>query len=219
MKIFFIAAIFLLNNSLIFAQVELKGDMGIYFFSSPSMQDYINQSGFDNANNQLASFVSSIVFAGEGGVFVSPDFIVTLEAAYQIYSYTNTGISGQYDLSFNNIMPSFLAYFVVSGVGYNFKFGGGAGLRLVNVDEARPASSSNSFSSVGIGIIGRVEGNTLLGGSVYANVGLDIRYDVNGEPDSNGTTLRNNVLNENVNFNSLSFGIRLGISYIFGEVN
>jgi hypothetical protein len=206
MRIFFIAAIIVLNGSSIFAQVELKGDMGIYFFSSPSMQDYINQSGFDNANNQLAAFVSSIVFAGEGGVFVSPDFIVTLEAAYQIYSYTNTGISGQYDLSFNSD-------------GYNFKFGGGAGLRLVNVDESRPASSSNSYSSIGFGMIGRVEGNTLLGESVYANIGLDIRYDMNGEPDSDGTTLHNNVLNENVNFNALSLGLRLGITYIIGEVN
>lgn len=217
MKKYLITIILLLYSSLNFAQVELKGVMGIHFFSSPSMQDYINQSfAYDD---QLSSFVSSIIFAGEGGVYLNPEFIVTLETAYQIYSYTTTGISGQYDLSLNNIMPSLLAYYVVSGTGYNFKFGGGGGIRIVNVDESRPASSSNSYSSIGFGMIGRIEGNTSLGENVYANVGLDIRYDINGEPDSNGEKLRNNVLDENINFNALSFGLRLGITYIFGEVN
>ena len=219
MKKVLLAALLFLSSTLVFAQGELKGVMGIYFFSSPSMQNYINQAGFDNSDNQVGSFVSLIMFAGEGGLFLNPDFMITLEAAYQIYSYTNSGINGQYELSFNNIMPSLLAYYVLSGQGYNFKFGGGAGLRLVSVDESLPASGSSDFHSVGIGFIGRIEGNTLLGGNVYANVGLDLRYDLNGEPKSNGTTLRNNVLDENVNFNALSIGLRLGITYIIGDAN
>jgi len=44
-----------------------------------------------------------------------------------------------------------------------------------------------------------------------------MRYDVNGEPsDSDGNTIINNVLKENVNFNSFSAGVKLGISYLFG---
>lgn len=201
-----------------YAQVELKGVMGIHFFSSPSMQDYINQS-YAGPNDQLGSFVSSIIFAGEGGSFLNPEFIVTLEVAYQIYSFTNSGINGQYDLSFNNILPSLLAYYVIGGDGYNFKFGGGTGIRLIRVDETKPASGIKTFTSIGFGVIGRIEGNTSIGENVYANVGLDFRYDVNGEPDSNGETLRNTGLRENVNFNSLSVGLRLGITYVFGEVN
>ena len=210
--------IIILSNTLAFAQFELKGTMGIYFTSIPSMQDYINQSGLAS-NNQLSSFVSSVMFAGEFGIFISPSFETTLEVAYQLYSYTNGSPDGQYELTLSNLMPTVFAYYVIAGTGYNFKFGGGLGARFVNVDESLPARELKTFNSVGYGIVGRIEGNTLLGSSIYANIGADIRYDVNGEPENNGTPLRNNLQNENVNFNAFSVGVRLGITYIIGGNN
>ena len=211
-------AIILLSNTLAFAQFELKGTMGIYFMSIPSMQDYVNQN-FAPSDDQLSSFVSSVMFAGEFGIFVNPGFETTLELAYQLYSYTNGTLNGQYDLTFSNLAPTVFAYYVIAGTGYNFKFGGGLGARFVNVDESLPAGELKTFNSMGYGIVGRIEGNTLLGGNVYANIGFDIRYDVNGEPENNGTPLYNNLQDENVNFNAFSVGVRLGITYIIGESN
>ena len=217
MKKHLFITIILLSNTLAFAQVELKGTMGIYFASIPSMQDYINQSGLASSNNQLESFVSSVVFAGEGGLFLSKSFEITLEVAYQLYSFSDVKPQGKDELSFNNLMPSLMGYYVLSGDGYNFKFGGGAGVRFVSVDETRNISvAKTNYSSVGFGIVGRIEGNTLLGSSIYANIGADVRYDVNGEPENNAAPLRNNLLNENVNFNAFSVGVRLGITYIIG---
>ncbi|TDJ54972.1 MAG: hypothetical protein E2O46_03585 [Ignavibacteria bacterium] len=215
MKKHLFITIILLSNTLAFAQYELKGTMGIYFASIPSMQDYVNQSGLASSNNQLESFVSSVVFAGEGGLFLSKSFEMALEVAYQLYSFTDVKPEGKDELSFNNLMPSLLGYYVLNGDGYNFKFGGGAGVRFVSVDETRNISvAKTNYSSLGFGIILRIEGNTLLGSSVYANIGADIRYDVNGEPDNNGTPLNNNL--QNVNFNAFSVGVRLGITYIIG---
>ena len=219
MKKHLFLTIILLSNTLAFAQFELKGTMGIYFASIPSMQDYVNQN-FAPSNDQLSSFVSSVMFAGEAGVFLSPGFETTLELAYLLYSYTNGSSSGQYDLTFSNLMPTVFAYYVIAGTGYNFKFGGGLGPRFVNVDESLPATGfTTTYNSVGYGIVGRIEGNTLLGSSIYANLGADIRYDVNGEPENSGTTLHNNLQNENVNFNAFSVGVRLGITYIIGGNN
>jgi hypothetical protein len=217
MKKHLFITIILLSNTLAFAQYELKGTMGIYFASIPSMQDYVNQSGLASSNNQLESFVSSVVFAGEGGLFLSKSFEMALEVAYQLYSFTDVKPEGKDELSFNNLMPSLLGYYVLNGDGYNFKFGGGAGVRFVSVDETRNISVAKiNYSSLGFGIILRIEGNTLLGSSIYANIGADIRYDVNGEPENNGTPLHNNLQNENVNFNAFSVGVRLGITYIIG---
>ena len=113
-------------------------------------------------------------------------------------------------------MPSILGYYVLNGTGYNFKFGGGAGVRLLSVDESLPGTgSSDNYSSTGYGFILRAEGNTAIAENVYAHIAADVRYDVNGEPENNGENLYNVVYKENVNFNSLSFGIRLGISYQF----
>jgi hypothetical protein len=218
-KLLFVTLLFI-SNTLALAQTELKGVMGIYFLSTPSMQDYINQSGLASSNNQLESFVSSVIFAGEGGLFLSKSFEITLEAAYQIYSFTEVKPEGKEELSFNNLMPTLMGYYVLGGNGYNFKFGGGMGVRFVSVDETRKISSAKTnYSSVGLGTVLRIEGNTLLGGSVYANIGADIRYDLNGEPKNNGRPLYNIVENENVKFNTLSFGVRLGITYIIGESN
>ena len=218
-KFLFITLLFI-SNTLALAQTELKGVMGIYFLSVPSMQDYINQSGLASSNNQLVSFVSSVEFAVEGGFFLSKSFEITLEVAYQIYSFNDVKPQGKDELSFNNLMPSLMGYYVLSGDGYNFKFGGGAGVRFVSVDETRNTSvAKTNYSSVGFGTILRIEGNTLLGGNVYANIGADIRYDVNGEPENalgKKLAYRSQNENENVNFNTLSIGVRLGITYIIG---
>ena len=202
------------------AQGELKAIMGINFMSIPSLQDYINEN-FAPPNDQLGSFVSSVIFAGEGGLFINENFEMTMEVAYQIYSYTTTtGLGGQYDLTYNNLMPSILAYYILGGSGYNLKFGGGLGLRFPNVDESLPATGSTiTYTTIGYGVIARAEGNTLLGGDVFANIGAEIRYDVNGEPENSGKTLTNIVQGENVNFNTFSLGVRLGISYRIGGSN
>jgi hypothetical protein len=196
--------------------------MGINFLSIPSLQDYINQSDFTLPNEELGSFNSAVIFAGEIGTFINKYFEVSIEVPYQIYSYTeNIAGAGQYDLAYNLIPPSVLAYYVITGDGYNFKFGGGAGPRFVSVTEKKKwLPSEISYSSIGFGGLLRIEGNTVLSDNVYANIGLDLRYDLNGEPEnSSGTKLNNVVQKEVVNLNTFSVGLRLGISYLIGYNN
>lgn len=212
--------LFALNVN-IFAQIEIKGSMGINFLSIPSLTDYINQSDLTPPNQELGTFNSAVIFCGEVGTFLSNDFEISLEVPYQIYSYTENIGLGQYELSYNSILPSVLAYYVILGNGYNFKLGVGAGPRFISVTEMKKwQGTEDSFSSVGFGGILRIEGNTALSDNVFANIGVDLRYDVNGEPEnSNGNKLRNNVQSEVVNFNTFSLGLRLGISYLIGGSN
>jgi hypothetical protein len=108
-----------------------------------------------------------------------------------------------------------MAYYVISGVGYNFKFGGGIGPRFTFVTEEKKWQGTNDdYSSIGFGGLLRVEANTALSENFFANIGGDLRYDVNGDPENeNGNTLYNNVENEKVNFNSFSLGLKLGFTY------
>ncbi len=217
MRKFSLVAILLLNT-FAFGQVEFKGVMGIYFFSSPSMQNYVNQLNFVSLDNELGSFNTAVIFAGEVGVFLNRKYLAATEMGYQIFSQTITGDFGKYELTWSNLMPTFMIYNVILGEGYNFKFGGGGGIRFTSVDVTIPAQEgSTNYTSTGYGFVARVEGNTLLGGNAYANIGFDIRYDVNGEPENaKGEKLVNTSQNELVNFNALSFGVRLGITYIIG---
>ncbi|MCL6493220.1 MAG: hypothetical protein K6T54_00425 [Ignavibacterium sp.] len=215
-NILFALIVLLCQISISAQQNQLRVSMGIDFINTPSLIDYINQSNFASDGSQLPTFNTAVNFSGEYGKLLNENFQLSIELAYLLYSYNASNINGRYDISYDLIMPSLLAFYVVSGKGYDFKFGGGAGIRFLSVDETLPASArSDNYTSTGFGAIIRAEGNTLLGGNVYANVITDIRYDINGEPKGNLGNLRNNVLNENVNFNSLSVGIKLGVSYFF----
>jgi hypothetical protein len=193
-------------------QNEVRGSMGIDFISVPSLKEYIDQLPYE----QLTDFNSAVNFSGSYGRMLSESFQLQAELGYLLYSFTSSDIDGQYELAYNLVMPSILGYYVINGTGYNFKFGGGAGVRFLSVEESLPGTgSSEEYSSVGYGFILRAEGNTAIAEDVYAYIGADARYDVNGEPANDGENLYNVVYKENVNFNSLSFGIRLGISYQF----
>jgi hypothetical protein len=193
-------------------QNEVRASMGIDFVSIPSLKDYIDQLPYE----QLADFNTAINFSGSYGRMLSESYQLQLEVGYFLYSFNSSGIDGQYDLTYNLIMPSVLNYYVLNGTGYNFKFGGGAGIRFLSMDESLPGTGSKTnYSSIGYGLILRGEGNTAIAENVFAHIAADVRYDLNGEPKNNDKNLYNIVLKENVNFSSLSFGIRLGISYQF----
>lgn len=207
--------IFFAITAPLFSQVELSASMGINFINTPSLYDYLNQN-FPIPGESAEGFNSSVNFSGEVGYNLSPSYQPAVDIGYTIYSYTSSGTLGQYDLSYGNLMLTILNYYVIAGDGYNFKFGGGAGIRFLSADETLPGTGiTKTFSSAGFGLLLRVEGNTLLGGNIYAKIGAQAGYDFNGEPDNNGTPLFNNASDENVDFNSLSVGISLGVSYIF----
>lgn len=191
---------------------EVRGSMGIDFVSIPSLKEYIDQLPYE----ELTDFNAAVNFSGSYGRMLSESFQIQAELGYLLYSFTSSGTDGQYDLTYNLVMPSILGYYVLNGAGYNFKFGGGGGVRFLSVDESLPGTgSSENYSETGYGFILRTEGNTAIAENVYAHIAADVRYDVNGEPENNGENLYNIVYKENVNFNSLSFGLRLGISYQF----
>ena len=214
MKRTVISLIVIVSSLLTVAQTqnEVRASMGIDFVSIPSLKDYIDQLPYE----QLADFNTAINFSGSYGRMLSESYQLQVEAGYFLYSFNSSGLDGQYDLTYTLIMPSVLNYYVLNGNGYNFKFGGGAGIRFLSLNESLPGTGSTvNYSSTGFGLILRAEGNTAIAQNVYAHIAADVRYDLNGEPKNNSKNLYNIVLKENVNFSSLSVGIRLGISYQF----
>jgi hypothetical protein len=197
-----------------YAQYDFRIGMGISVVSTPSLIDYLNEN-FAPSNQQLGVFNSSIVFSGEAGYFVNDSYEISLDFSYLLNSYNFSYNPGVYKLSYDFLMPKFVNYYVIKGSGYNFKFGGGIGPCFTNVDQQMPASPSATYNSVGFGFIFKAEGNTLLSDKLFANIGVDLGYDFNGTPKNGNLYLVNPNNNQNVNFNSLSAGIHLGVSYIF----
>lgn len=217
MRKFITALVLLLSSANLFAQFEVTAGMGIGFVNNSSVEDYINLNFANNGNN-LHTFNSAIEFYLEGDYYVAENFQIGLEYDLLYFSFTDIQSgSGNYELSYDHYKPTLVAYYVFKGTGYNFKFGGGAGPRFISLEEKLPFIRNRvSYTSTGYGLLLKGQGNTLLGGKFYANIALDMRYDFPGEPeDSNGNNIVNNSLQENLNINSLTFGIKLGISYFF----
>ncbi len=193
-----------------FAQTEneVRASMGIDFVSVPDLKKYLES----NYTDILSDFSSAVNFSGSYGRMLGENNQLEIELGYLLSSYNASSSLGNYDLTYSIIMPSLLYNYVINGKGYNFKLGGGAGLRFLSVTEKLPSDPNNyNYSSLAYGFILRVAGNTAIAENVFAHIGADVRYDIIGKPDEKATG--NKV--GNVNFSSLSFGIRLGISYQF----
>ncbi len=194
-----------------YSQYDFRAGMGISFGATPSLTDYLNQ----NYRQQLGVFGSAVVFSGEGGYLLNDHYEIGIELAYLINSYNFPQDFGNYRLSYDILMPSLLNYYVIKGKGYDFKFGGGIGPRFVSANEQLGTTNGVNYSSTGFGLLLRADGNTTLGGNLYANIGVDLRYDFNGKPKNGNIYIHNYAYNQDVNFNSLSVALRLGVSYIF----
>lgn len=197
-----------------YSQVELKANMGISLLTSPSLNDYLNMN-FAPPQQKLEDFSTAVNFSAEAGYYFSENFFASIETAYLLNSYTFPITSGNYEFSYGVIMPTIAAYYVVPGEGYNFKFGGGVGLRFSSAEEKQTFVVPADYSSTGFGFLLKAEGNTKISNNFYANITADLRYDINGDLDSGGNKIYNNVTDENVNLNMFSAGIRLGVSFLF----
>lgn len=201
----FLLFFFLLTFS-VFAQVDLRLSMGINFINTPSLRDYINQNY--SRGSELSSFNSAVNFSAESDYYFSGTFAAGVELAYILNSFSYNDELGQKELQYNFLMPSFTAYYVLSGTGYNFKFGGGVGPRFSSVSE-KFSIFTTDHTSTGLGFLVKADGNTLLGGDLYANIGAEMRYDLNGS-----FTVKSGAESE-VRLDAFSAGIRLGVTYIF----
>ena len=189
-------------------QNEVRASMGIDFISVPKLKDYLE---LNYSPDRLSDFSSAVNFSGAYGLMMGENNQLELELGYLLNSYNYPQDNGTYDLSYSLLMPSLLYNYVVVGNGYNFKFGGGAGVRLLSITEKQAGQFDENNSAFGFGFILRANGNTAIAENVYAHIGADIRYDLIGKPNEN--VAGNNI--GNVEFSALSFGIRLGISYQF----
>ena len=207
--IFIILIFFVTKNTM--AQVDLAAGMGISFVNNSSLTEYLNI--FFPSEDEIGAFSSTAEFYFEADYSLTPSFQLGIEDTYTLFSY-NTSIGFiNYKIEYGHHKPSLLAYYVMSGEGYKFKFGGGAGIRIVDLTEK--INIVEDYSTIGFGFLLRAQGHTKLGDNFYANVGGTMRLDFPGEPSNGERKIHNNITNENVNINSFSVSMDIGVSYFF----
>jgi len=199
-----------------YAQISLSAGMGIDFKNSFSLKDYIN---FLPTADKLNSFTPVVDFYTEGSYEFSEHIELGFEHVYSIFSYnSNLSSIGLYRISYNLHKPTVLIFYYLKGEGYKFRFGGGVGYRFVSLNDQLPNSSKEiNYGASGVGLNLRTEGFTSLGGNFYAQISLSLSCDILGDlkSDELDKFLLNPTTKENVNLDSFSSGVRLGVSYNF----
>lgn len=203
--------LFLFFSSSLIAQYEFRVSMGLNFTAMPSVRDYINEN-FAGAD-QLRSFNSSVEFAFEAGYEIKEKYQAGLELAYETSSFTFTYFPSNYVFDYNILSPSLLGYYIIKGDGYKFKLGGGVGPRFLSVKETKYTNQPIKYNSTGVGFVLKADGNTRLSDIFYAFIGVDLRYNLCGEPEGDNS---NNIIHngKSLNIKSISTGIKLGVSII-----
>jgi len=210
MKRIMILLFVLISLCQVSAQWDLNFAMGLDFKASPSFRDYVNSS-YALPGNQISTFKSSIGFSAEADYKIHDNFALGIEYNLQIDSYSApSDYSSAYEISYNQHRPTIIAYYIIPGNGYQFKFGGGLGYRYVALTER--VYTNTNYKASGVGFLLRAIGNTLLSKDFYALIGVDLRYDLPGEVSNRNEYLINNVNGEKLNLNSVSVGIYLGIT-------
>ncbi len=210
MKNYFAALYFVLIGT-VSAQLDISASMGLDFKSSSTLRDYLNIN-FAPPTDKVSSFKSAVSFTAEADYKLSQLFAVGLEYNMLLDSYnTPFGIGGIYELSYSFHRPSLLAYYIFHGEGYQFKLGGGFGIRYLSLSER--IFTKENYNATGMGITLKAEGNTMFSHNFYALIGANFRYDITGDVSNGSTAIINRATGEKLNLNSVSFGIYLGVTF------
>ena len=199
----------------VYSQVFVRGSMGLDFVSMPSVRDYINQN-YAPGNEQLSSFNSAIEFGVEAG-WHFPGYDVAVEGAYAFSNYNYIIGFSQYNFDYTIYKPTVIVYKRFDGEGYFFRLGAGAGPRFAVVEETKPPIKTViEYKTSGFGILLAASGNTRLSKNAYIYIAGDLRYDFNGDPENDkGEKILYDANASTLTLNSLSAGIKLGITYNF----
>lgn len=217
MNKYLILFILLVSSLCTRAQTEINGGMGIEFTDASSINDYLIGNHFVETDQRYSDFKTNVVFFLEGCRFISEEFQIGINYDFSIYSHNFNYLDlGNYKLEYEMHKPSLMAYYVIPGKGYNFKLGAGVGIRYITVTETLPTLGGTDYSGLGFGFLLKIVGNTTLGQNLYAQIGGSLNFDYPGVPDNNGRSFSfNNENHKEVNFNSFSAGVRLGLTYYF----
>ncbi|AFN74966.1 hypothetical protein MROS_1732 [Melioribacter roseus P3M-2] len=206
--------LFMVAASTVYSQWDLSVAMGVDFKSAPKYRDYVN-AVYGPYGKKLSTFSSAGNFSIELDYAGFKDFQPGIEYSLLIDSYNISLQGGANELSYFIHRPSLLGFYKIEGEGYKFKFGLGAGLRIVEFTEK--IITATSYRSSGFGIVLKAEGISKIDGKLFVSVGFDLRYDsfdelYNEELDKK---IINYATGEAVDLNSVSAGIKLGIVYTF----
>jgi hypothetical protein len=189
---------------------EITAGMGVNYASMGDVIDLANAT--TGATDRLSEFQSGVEFFLHAGWPLNEDWILALDYAYQITSVTVPTVyaPAQYTVTLHapalvlkRILMAEPLYHVTAGLGLGYD-AGALQVEHLYVDDR--------FTASGPALLLLLEGNTSLGGSTYAYMGVTARWSSstplqNGEGQGPGAAAGETTLSQ------FSIGARLGMTF------
>ncbi len=195
-------------------RVGLYGGMGVSYVNPTDIADLVNST--PGTLERVPEFKTGVEFYGGFSIPLAEDWGVKAEYAYLLGSYNLTSVFGPAEYTFVTHMPSVIAqYIVVAESVYNVKVGFGGGYHFGSLTQ-RFGNLEDTFSGSGPGVIADLEANTALGESLFAYLGVIIRWEFISElTNANGKSPSATTGSSPTTLNFFGIGARLGFSYYF----
>ncbi len=190
-----------------YSQISVSGGMGVNYTGTSSLIDYLDKY-YSIPGDRPANGYTTIEFFFEADYNAKEHLTLGLDYAYRFYSYSAYVNYFNYEMSYNVHAPSLMCYYTIKGKGYQFNFGGGAGVRFASLEETKFPLGKANYSLTGGGLLLKAAGNTALSEHFYALISGTIKYDIYGKT-------RSETAPEDIDLTSISAGVNLGLSYYF----
>ncbi|MBI4536120.1 MAG: hypothetical protein HY708_07565 [Ignavibacteriae bacterium] len=194
------------------SRIGILGGMGVSYVNAQDIVDRVNSSSGVAA--RVAEFKAAIEFFGGITIPVTPDWVLKLEYAYLLGSYTVNNSFFNSEFQFVVHMPMIIGqYVLVDGGVYNVKVGAGGGYHFGSYSE-KFATVDDRFSGKGLGAVMDLEANTAFGESFYAYLGANLRWEFIGDlTNASGKSPGGVAASSATTLQFFSIGARLGFTF------
>jgi hypothetical protein len=195
-------------------RASLAAGMGVEYVSFADVTTLINAT--IGPSSAVPRFTSAVEFFGACAVPITERWVLKLEYAYMLESFSPAGAYGPASISVVCHMPSIILQYMLLDRGvYNIRAGAGGGVHFGRMEE-KYSYIDAAYTGKGAGMVVEIEANTAFGDHLYAFLGGNIRWEAIGRiADKSGVSPGVGSGGLPVTLHAFGAGARLGASYLF----
>ena len=183
--------------------------MGLCYTSTPSFNTYIRNTIYNGLYDSVKTFSVGLEVFGGVEYEVSKKFSIGLDYSYFTKSRTYDVYYGIEDFFYFIHQPYIIFRYIIKGKNYSFKFGGGTGYHIGQLQISGIGNYVSKYNSSGIGFKGEV----LFSAKMSQILRTYFSGSIGGAVLSSFTVTNSFGDSNKVNLSNFGIGIRIGLSY------
>jgi hypothetical protein len=190
---------------------SISAGMGLSLINTQSFNEYLRNEIPYKSKDSVKAFSLGVEFFSGLEMGMSRNLSLRADYLYSFRSDTYYYTYLVYDYFYSIHQPSINAFYLINGMHYQLKLGGGVGLQYLQIEVNDP-SANGTFKSLGAGLRGEIIYSAQLSKRLSSYISGFAQGNLTGKvKDSNGNTLKS-AIGKDVDLSGFGVGARLGIT-------